>query len=589
MLRGRKALVFGDDTRSFLAILRSLGRAGMEVHAAPLDLAAPALRSRYLTATHALPLWVGDGSGWLDAVEALLRREQFDIVIPCTETALLPLARHRDRFAPLACLALPDDRSIEILFDKTATRDWAAQHGVAIAGGRALRDDDTAGSLVASIGLPVMLKPRASHTMASLDQRGKVEMLASEEALAVQLQSIRREDYLVEGFFQGVGVGVSVLADRGELLAVFSHRRIRETASGGSYYRISIPADPAMQQGVAAMLGALSYTGVAMFEFRQNLESGAWILLEVNARPWGSMPLPLALGIDFPAAWARLLLEGERTIFAPYRLGVYGRNLLPDLSDLADRARRGGSAAPALIARWLAELVRLPLGREHIDTLVADDLRPGLAEIGDKLRSALAAVWRKLPFEATLRRRTAETRLLRALAQPLGVSPRIVFLCAGNICRSPYAEAVLRAQLVAVERRPLISSAGTLPRPGRPSPDNGIAEAAARGFDLTSHRSAHFDRAAGEAADLIVAFDEKNLATLRARHPALLERSVLLGDFNGSGEIDDPYGGDRAVYAHAYRRIDHALDALASLVIRVRARQHSLEQKPQTPQAQFPA
>ncbi len=583
MLRGRKALVFGDDTRAFLAILRSLGRAGMEVHAAPPDLAAPALRSRYLTKTHALPLWVGDGSGWLDAVEALLRRERFDIVIPCTETALLPLARHRARFAPLTCLALPDDRSIEILFDKTATRDWAAQHGVAIAGGRRLRDDDTAETLSSSVGLPIMLKPRASHTMASLDQRGKVEMLDRVEELAEHLQRIRREDYLVEGFFRGAGVGVSVLADRGELLAVFSHRRIRETASGGSYYRISIPPDPGMERGVAAMLGALSYTGVAMFEFRQNLETGAWILLEVNARPWGSMPLPVALGIDFPAAWARLLLAGERTAFAPYRLGIYGRNLLPDLSDLADRARRGGSAAPGLIANWLAELRRLPLRQEHIDTLVADDLRPGLAEIGNKLRGALGGLWRRLPFDRVIRRHQAETRLMRALAHPQSGAARIVFLCAGNICRSPYAEAVLRAQLFAVEQRPLVSSAGTLPRPGRPTPDNGIAEAGERGFDLTPHRSSHFDRDVAEAADLIVAFDEKNLATMRARHPALLDRTVLLGDFNGSGEIDDPYGGSQAVYAHAYRRIDRALDALAVLVISRRAQTH-----PQ-PQALHPA
>ena len=53
----------------------------------------------------------------------------------------------------------------------------------------------------------------------------------------------------------------------------------------------------------------MPYTGVAMFEFKRN-DSGGWILLEVNARPWGSMPLPLSLGVDFPYRWYRLLTAG---------------------------------------------------------------------------------------------------------------------------------------------------------------------------------------------------------------------------------------------------------------------------------------
>src|SRR5450756_568673 len=98
---GGKVLVIGDDTRSFLAIVRSLGRRGVEVHAAPTSYTSPALTSRYITRLHYLPHWMGDGHAWLEAVETLLARERFDLVIPCNETALLPLARHRDRLSAL--------------------------------------------------------------------------------------------------------------------------------------------------------------------------------------------------------------------------------------------------------------------------------------------------------------------------------------------------------------------------------------------------------------------------------------------------------------------------------------------------------
>jgi len=86
-----KVLVFGDDTRSFLAIVRSLGRRGVVVHAAPANFRSPALRSRYIARLHDVPPWMGDGAEWLAATTTLLQAERYDLVIPCSETALLPL------------------------------------------------------------------------------------------------------------------------------------------------------------------------------------------------------------------------------------------------------------------------------------------------------------------------------------------------------------------------------------------------------------------------------------------------------------------------------------------------------------------
>jgi protein-tyrosine-phosphatase len=269
------------------------------------------------------------------------------------------------------------------------------------------------------------------------------------------------------------------------------------------------------------------------------------------------MPLPVALGVDFPAAWARVLLDGTTPPPAAYPLGVYGRNLLPDLSDLVQN----------LTPSRLFEFHRALLGQEKHDTLVADDLRPGLAEIGDKIRSVLASLAKRLPglrtITTALRRRRALNCLRVALKKP---QPRIEVVCAGNICRSPYAAYRLAAQPEAV--RLSIGSAGTLPRPDRPSPDNGVAEAKAHGIDLTGHRSAHFDIGRAEAANLIVVFDERNLWVLASRYPHLRHRCVLLGDFDGSGPIGDPDGGAPAVFTTCYARIDHALAAFTAALQR---------------------
>ena len=75
-----------------------------------------------------------------------------------------------------------------------------------------------------------------------------------------------------------------------------------------------------------------------MFEFRVNTENDTWILLEVNARPWGSLPLPVGVGVDFPYRWYRLLVDSVETPPRRYRIGIYGRNLKKSRRTPASRA-----------------------------------------------------------------------------------------------------------------------------------------------------------------------------------------------------------------------------------------------------------
>lgn len=556
----RKALILGDDTRSFLAIVRSLGRQGIEIHAAPQDFASPALRSRYVAQVHELPLWRDDGAEWLDAMEALLRAEAFEAVIPCSETGLLPLACHRVRFEGLARLAIPDDRSIAVLFDKHQTRELAARMGVPVPYGRLMREDDTAKGLVAEFGTPVVVKPRRSYALDTLHARGKVRVVRAAEELAAVLPGLVRNEHLLESFFPGGGTGLSVLASKGALLQVFQHDRVREGHSGASFYRVSVTPAADLVAACAAMTRTLSYTGVAMFEFRRN-DAGAWVLLEVNARPWGSLPLPVSLGVDFPWRWYRLVTEGVETPEVSYAPGVYGRNLVPDTSQLVEVVRHAGTGAPLVLLRRAAELARNATGRERQDTLVHDDLRPGLSELGAAARSVAGRLWRKLPHTAVLQQVLVRRRL-RALAK----NGPLVFVCAGNICRSPYAEVAFATRHSDLAAHHAVSSAGTLPQDGRPTPSHGIGAAAARGVDLHAHRSRHLTRPIVEGAGALLVFDSRNYDAVVSRFPALRKRLLLVGDLAGLGPIADPVDGDRSVFEACYDRIDSALAAAAEVL-----------------------
>jgi protein-tyrosine-phosphatase/predicted ATP-grasp superfamily ATP-dependent carboligase len=562
-LTSGKVLVLGDDTRSFLAIVRSLGRRGIIVHAAPANFRSPALRSRYVAAIHDLPPWMGEGADWLAAIADLLRVERYQLVIPCNETMLLPLQRHRAALSRFARLAIPDERAIEVLFDKHKTRELARQIGVPVAAGRLARPDDTVERVLAEFGASVVVKPRHSYSLDRLAARGKVQVVGEPAQLARVLRKSDPSETIIEQFFDGQGVGVSILASRGRLLQAFEHHRVREVA-GASFYRCSAPLNPDLVRACEMITAALEYTGLAMFEFKQNA-TGSWILLEVNARPWGSMPLPLALSIDFPYRWYRLLIAGEETPAAAYRTGVYGRNLVPDLSISlieAETRQLGPLATTWFMMGRIAELLRFVTGREMHDVLVRDDPLPGLLELLEIARSVRRRLENLRPGVAARRRRRARARV-EVLQGTKGKS-RIIFVCLGNICRSPFAEALLRARLGNVPIA--IASAGTMPRPGRPTPALGLEAAAAHGIDLSTHRSAWLTRQMAESASLLIVFDEITRSTVLDRYPDLKAPMILLGDLAEIGDLVDPVDGGPAVFRRVYEQIAAATDQLIMLI-----------------------
>jgi protein-tyrosine-phosphatase/predicted ATP-grasp superfamily ATP-dependent carboligase len=559
-----KVLVFGEDTRSFLAIVRSLGRRGVVVHAAPANLRAPALASRYVACVHALPPWMGDGTAWLEAVEALLCAERFDLVIPCNETALLPLQLHRARLGALARLAIPDDNAIAVLFDKHATRTLAQRLGIPVPEGRLPRPGENADATLAALGAPVVVKPRRSYVLGRLERRGKVQFARDAAELARLLPELHAEEHVLERFFPGQGLGVSLLASGGRVLQAFEHHRVRENDSG-SYYRVSAPLTPALLAACADLVAALQYTGVGMFEFRRDERTRAWVLLEVNARPWGSMPLPLGLGVDFPWRWYRLLTAGEESPAVGYRVGVFGRNLVPDLQSVLAEARGRGAGRLAPLGRWLLELGRVATGREIHDVLVRDDPRPALVEFGQVVGEAARRGAARLPGWAALARLRARARLRAALRRADAGGIGLVFVCLGNICRSPFAAALLQARL-AGRRSVRIVSAGMLPQSDRPTPPFGVQAAAAHGIDLAQHRSVWLSRTEAAAATVLVVFDEATRRALLDRYPDLHARVVKLGDLLDGAEIADPVDGDGAVFAATYAAIAAAVAELGRLV-----------------------
>ena len=142
-------------------------------------------------------------------------------------------------------------------------------------------------------------------------------------------------------------------------------------------------------------MGELCFTGVAMAEFRVDPASGRWALLEINARFWGSLPLAIASGADFPFQLYQLLVEGIHEFDPAYRIGIRSRNLLNDCRWMWRSLRRMDSPGQGenigwgmnRISRWqlLKDFGRLLLGRDYLDTFTWRDPAPAVAELRELL------------------------------------------------------------------------------------------------------------------------------------------------------------------------------------------------------------
>lgn len=137
--------------------------------------------------------------------------------------------------------------------------------------------------------------------------------------------------------------------------------------------------------------------------------------------------------------------------------------------------------------------------------------------------------------------------------------PTILFVCLGNICRSPYAEHRLRADLAAVGATHLeIESAGFV-QPDRPSPPEAQRVAARRGLDLSEHRSRTLDEEIMRRADLIFVMStgqRRDLEQAFGRSDGVL----VLGDGDPetieSRTIMDPVERPESVFETVYDRVD---------------------------------
>jgi protein-tyrosine phosphatase len=146
---------------------------------------------------------------------------------------------------------------------------------------------------------------------------------------------------------------------------------------------------------------------------------------------------------------------------------------------------------------------------------------------------------------------------------------QVLFVCLGNICRSPMAEGVFRHLVAEAKMIDLVSadSAGTGPWHVGKSPDKrGRATAARNGIDISSQRARQIAADDFAAFDYVLAMDGDNLATLLRDAPSAYQDRVQLflnfGTANQGGDVPDPYYGGPEGFDEVFEMVQDAAQEL---------------------------
>tara|TARA_R110001583_G_scaffold154316_1_gene305987 strand:+ start:16817 stop:18502 length:1686 start_codon:yes stop_codon:yes gene_type:complete len=558
---------------SALAITRSLGRQGIQVILASPEKDPIASRSRYVHAYHQYSDPSEDCAAFLDQVAGLIERYQPDLVIPVTEKTLIPLSEQRKRFADLAVLALPPADALVTVLDKQATAELALSLQIPTPAG--IVASDAAGLLDAAqqTGFPVVIKPIRSvsrQTGAVGPQLTVTYAFDLDELQRVARPLLEHGEVVIQEYFRGEGVGIELIANKGEICYAFQHRRLHEMplSGGGSSLRESTAISPALLAAAKKLIAALNWQGVAMVEFKQNPISGEFRLVEINGRFWGSLPLSVAAGADFPLLAWELYTGRPLTALAPARAGVTCRDLAKDLywhEYVVRRVTDSRLFSYPSKGRVLLGILGVFSPRHHFDSWNLRDLRPGLAELTrilghyrDRIRSIVA-------HRAALKRqRKAWSQ--GDIKQQLATAKNVLILCYGNINRSAAAHAYV-AQKLKIGAAVNIVSAGFHPHAGRPSDPSMVATSAQQGVDLQAFRSKMLTPELLAQSDIIFVMEIAHIERIAALDPEAVARCYLWGAAldgadEGSIEIADPYGKPLEAYQRCFSQLTRAADRI---------------------------
>jgi carbamoyl-phosphate synthase large subunit len=252
----------------------------------------------------------GRAEEFVPTLARLVEDDAIDVVVSTVDVELIALSERREELAP-AVLAAPSADTLDVSLDKLLLAERCADTGRAprtVLAGPAAQAVDWE--------FPVFAKPRqgaGSRGIRLVPDRAALDALPVDEGLIVQ------------DFLPGEEYSVDVVADAaGQVVAAVPRTRAR--VDSGVAIAGRTVHDPELEETASAIAKAIGLVGVANVQLRRGRDGRA-MLLEVNPRFPGALPLTIAAGVDIPSLVVDLFLGRELPASVPFREVAFVRFL----------------------------------------------------------------------------------------------------------------------------------------------------------------------------------------------------------------------------------------------------------------------
>ncbi|MDO8725111.1 MAG: ATP-grasp domain-containing protein [Candidatus Methanoperedens sp.] len=325
------ALVIEEgSTRNTVPVVRSLGRKNICVtHATENGRKTPASLSKYVTKRIPYTLNNSFQDVFVKEIIEYLEKDKYDIIIPVGDKPTEIISKYKDILSEYTSVPVPDFENFIQARDKAQTLKKAINIGIPCP---ITYFEEVKGvkEIPTAIKFPLIIKPCSSSGSIGISYVATPKDFMTKYTETKQMFGIPLvQEYIPSG---GAGYGVSMLFNKGEPIASFTHKRLREypISGGPSTLRESVNFHE-IETHAMKILKSLNWHGVAMVEFKIDPRDNTPKLMEINPRFWGSLPLAIHAGVDFPYLLYKICVDKNIKPVFNYRIGARARWLSGDI------------------------------------------------------------------------------------------------------------------------------------------------------------------------------------------------------------------------------------------------------------------
>jgi len=567
-LKNHRVLVLDSELPSSYTILRSLSQHGIECDIASSAEIPISKYSKYAKHNYCYPNPLTQSQAFIEWICNLLNEVKYDLVIPVTERSLIPLSSS-DKLDPWRnLLAIANKPDLELVLNKDKTLSLARNCDVPTPFSFHISTPEELNEITPKLEYPIVIKPINSIPTANNRQQLSVTYAHNkDEVIKLGTSLLSHCPILIQQYAKGIGTGIEILANHGDIVYAFQHERVHELplTGGGSCLRKSIKVNQTLLEASQRLISALNWHGVAMVEFKWQPELGRYWLMEINGRFWGSLPLAYAAGADFPFMLYNMLVNKKLPDSRYYQENIYCRKLTADISWYEQIMRRGGDKRLVKYPskkQLLSDLILILHPTRHFfDIQNWRDPLPGLIDFSRMLKEYYRRGFELLylKFLSTLHKsKWMQIRLSKYLKS----AQSILFLCYGNINRSALAQVLAEQYYSDTDIH--FDSAGFHLIEGRPADPRMVSIAESYNINLSNCSSKTINKSILKQADVIFVMELQQYIRIKKTYPEHIKKTFLLGSLNENKDIDipDPYNKPLDHYKNCYLAITSAIENL---------------------------